>query len=212
MQHNTDHLIDTLTDNLRPVQGVWNPLPRTIVFFCAGLVYVGLSVVLLGLRSDIATVLSTPVFVFEIGLALMIALTAAIAAMWLALPDRGGWWHVYVIPVTLLVVFAFWSMVQPLARDVGAIGTQHWAYCLRDSVVFILIPLTVMLMINLRARTTSPLMTCAMNMLSISALGWCGLRLTCAIDTIGHGIIYHMLPFAGFAILAALFAKRLFRW
>jgi hypothetical protein len=212
MQRDTEQFIDTLSENLQPVRGIWNPLWRTLIYFLCGLTYIGVSVALLGLRSDIISALNTHVFVFEIGLAMLIAFTAAMASMWMALPDRGGWWHVHIVPLTLLGAFCFWVVVQPLGRESGAIGTHYWAHCLLNSLIFIFIPLTIMLIINMRARTTTPLATCAINVLSISALGWCGLRLTCPIDTIGHGIIYHMLPYAGFAIIAAFAARRLFRW
>ena len=51
-----------------------------------------------------------------------------------------------------------------------------------------------------------------MCVLSVGALGWIALRLTCGAANTGHTLLFHFLPFVAMAALLGALARRLYRW
>ncbi|MBS2132139.1 DUF1109 domain-containing protein (plasmid) [Burkholderia thailandensis] len=112
----TDRLIDKLAADLRPVRPIWPPSARLAVWTVAAVAGTSIVVVMTGLRPDLSTKLTDPVFVTQELAALSVALAACRAALATCVPGEPRW--------------RLWFPVAPLAFWTATLGYQYqdeWA-------------------------------------------------------------------------------------
>jgi hypothetical protein len=206
-----DKLIGDLCAGLSPVKPLHHPLLRVLLYMFLTVAYVGVTVHLYGLRMDWADKLHDLYFVFETLLALSIWVTAILSAAWLCVPDMRGQGWMKVVPVTLAVVMLVWTFLRATFEGI-ALFPIHWVHCFKDGCVMGFIPFVLVVLMARRGATCRPYWMAAMNALSVTMAGWVGLRLTCSMNDMGHGFIYHFIPYMVFGVIIGLLARRLFRW
>ncbi len=208
---NTDALIDSLCAELKPCCRMRHPLWNVGPWVLFAFLYVIGAVYFQGFRIDIYSKLHHVDFVFELSLVAAMSVSAAFCAMWLCVPDmRGQTWMVSV-PFTL-----FASLVLLLGLRAGLQGFVmpeiQWCFCYKSSLLYGLIPAFTIFMISVKGKTTHPDLLAFMVSLAVGGLGYLGLRLVCLSEDIGHILIIHTLPYFLFGLLAALIARRIYRW
>lgn len=210
-QDKTDALINQLCGDLKKVDPLC-PYKRILPWLLLSLVYLAGAVAYLGLRHDFNDRLTDGVFIFEMGLAAAIFLSAALASSWLSFPDACQRPTTKAVTLTLFFVFIFWVTSRSIEEGMGLGTTLHVGHCAKEGIIMEIIPILALIFMTMRGRTCQPYWSMGMNILAVSALGWIGLRLTCPMDEMGHSFFNHMLPFAVIGASLGFFARRLFKW
>lgn len=84
----TEDLIQKLSLDLKPVKSMPSPVRMTALFSLIGLALIGLSFFMMSSRADLKDQLSNPRFLFELGLAFVLALSALSLSAFLSRPGR----------------------------------------------------------------------------------------------------------------------------
>lgn len=210
-ENKTDALIDSLCADLKPCCKLRHPFWRGLPWVMLAFLYVIGTVYLQGFRLDIATQIAKPDFAFELALVLVMAVMAAFCAVWLCVPDIRGQTWIVSIPFTLF--FAFCLLMGLRAGLDGFVMPEiNWCFCYKSSILYGIIPALTIFIVSMKGCTTHPNLLAFMVSLAVGGLGYVGLRLVCLTEDIGHILIIHTLPYIVFGLLAALLARRIYRW
>lgn len=208
---NTDDLIGQLCEGLEPSK-LACAYKRIVPWFLLSVIYLVGTVLFLGLRPDISERLIDGVFLFEMGLASMIFITAGMTSSWLSFPDSHQKEWMKAVTVTLFAVFALWVTTRSIEEGLNLSTTLHLGHCAHEGIIMEVVPIIVLIFITMRGHTVQPFWSMTMNVLAVSALGWLGLRMTCSMDQMGHSFFNHLLPFAIIGAGLGFFARKLFKW
>lgn len=204
-------LIDELVSDLKPVRPLAHPLLRMAVWTSLCLLYAAIAVYAIGLRPDIPARLQSTAFVFEQGLVGLLFVTATLASFVLCIPDQRG--QSWVLGVVWGFCAAFGLLVlSRMLTESFHMPHLHWDECFNKAIILVTVPAFVMAFMMRRGTTTMPLTQAVMNTLSLAALGFIGLRLTCTIETLGHGVFLHLLPFLVLGLGLGILARRIYNW
>ncbi len=206
-----DSLIGELTEELTPVKRVWRPALYITPWFVLTLAYLAGVIHFLGLRMDLMEQMQQAPFLFEVGLALGIAVTAAYTAGWLAVPDMQQKRWMLAVPTTLFGVFLLWVLCDICVKGV-TFGHIHWHHCFSDALLMGFVPVATLCLLVRRGATTQPGWMTFMSVLAVGALGWVSLRFTCMADGPSHILVFHFLPFIFMAAVLGILARRIYRW
>lgn len=204
-------LIESLSDTLTPMKPMAHPFLRVLPWIFCGAFYTLVCVLVIGVRPDIQDKIVSPYFVYEILMMTFVGLSASFASSYLCVPDMRGVKWLAALPLTALGAFFLWIFTRSLAEPVS-MPHVHWVNCFNDGIVLGFIPAIAMVIFVRKGATTAPRMMALMNTLAVAALGFIGLRFTCPLDTIGHAVITHLIPFMVLGILTGVLARRLYRW
>jgi hypothetical protein len=211
MSKQTEALIKELSGDLEPVKRLSHPLLRVLPWMALACAYVAGVVYTLGVRPDISARLVDPIFLFETSLLGFVALSAALVSSWLCVPDMRGKSWMAGVPLTALGVFALWTTIKGFSEGLN-MPAIHWDHCFNDGALMGFVPMAAVVFFARGGTTTHPVMMSLMNTLSVGALGYVGLRLTCIVDTVGHACFYHFFPFVVLGLVTGVFARKLYRW
>jgi hypothetical protein len=209
--HNLESLISELSDQPPMVKRVFKPAALVLPWLIIVAAYLAGVIQFLGLRMDIDTVFYQPLFQFELALLGTIALTASYCAASLSIPDMGGRRWILAIPAMLLAVFVGLMGWYFTGEDFH-MPVHAWHHCFSAALLMCFVPIAVLLLLVRKGNTTRPYMMAAMTLLSVSALAWGGMRLSCASGDIGHIFFFHFMPLIILAIIISALARRLYRW
>jgi hypothetical protein len=210
---NTDDFINRLA-----VQGAHKPMSHPLVIAGKWLaflfVYFIVVIIAFGLRQDIASKWAQPLYLIELSGMLVTAITAAIAASFLALPDVGGRpWIKFApfAPLMVLVVFLLQSILAGNAMPlIECIKLQKYA-CLLVITLFSIIPSIFMFIAIRRAAPTRCCWAGSMAGLSVASLGYVLLRLIDNSDDPAALIIWHFIPVMLITMAGMMVGKFYFR-
>ncbi|MCB9989034.1 MAG: DUF1109 domain-containing protein [Rhodospirillales bacterium] len=206
----TENLIAGLSAEFKPMRPLAHPLTRITPWFGATLLYVTALSVLLGMRADAQSLLQTSSFLFEALMVLLMAVGAALATGWLAVPDMRGQGWLLAVPTTLFALFMGWLAVQALSTPLHADFHVHG--CSLNALLLIAPPFAAFVYTARKGATVRPLWMSFMTLLAVAGPGWIALRLACPVDHITHLFLHHFLPYAGVGALTGMLARRLYRW
>ncbi|MCB1530230.1 MAG: DUF1109 family protein [Rhodospirillales bacterium] len=206
-----EDLIDGLSGDLNPVRPLAHPLWRAGVCFVLTAAYLAATVYGLHPRMDWMDKFHELNFLFEMSLAGAVWISALLCAGWLCVPDMRGQEWMKAVPVTLTGIFVLWSVLRGVMDGVS-IFPLHWDHCFENGFLMGMVPLALVAFFSRGGTTTHPYWLALMNTLAVGSAGWMGLRLTCSMDDVGHGFLYHFVPFLVLGSLIGVFARRLFRW
>lgn len=211
--HQYDAVIADLCADLAPVKPFMHPLKSSILMIIAVLIYVLAASLLMGCREDMADKYKDPVFIFEIIYTAILGVTAMLAAHWLRYPDMRQNKTIQKIPIWLLIGFIGWVAWRFVQENfVWVVSATWWRECFAEAALVSLMPVMMSILVLQRNASVAPVRMMSMLMLSLAAFGWIGLRATCGMDNAAHVFCILYLPFVLAGIVAAMAAKRLFRW
>ncbi|MCB9991799.1 MAG: DUF1109 domain-containing protein [Rhodospirillales bacterium] len=206
-----DTLIDDLSADLSPVKRIFKPFLWVSPWFVVAMAYLGGVINFLGLRMDLSTKIHEMPFIFEMGLTGMIAVSAGYSAGWLAIPDMREQRWMLAVPTTFFAVFMLFILSAVITSGVH-IESLSWHHCFSDALLMAVVPISTLMLLLKRGATTHPYWMSFMSVLSVGALGWASLRLTCPADHLGHTLLFHFLPFILCAVVLGSLARRIYRW
>ena len=214
MSTNPNFEIAALVDDLRPVRAM---KVRTGLAL-AGIAAVGVilsTILLLGLRPDVAAGHFQPLFLFANGLFLIVALGTALAAIGIGLPRVGqssqGWKSV-VTALGLLPVAALIMLVSRTERMPLALVTSHDVKCVTMGLALGLVNAGVLVWWLRRGAPTSPERAGLLVGVSSGAVGIFAFAFHCPFDSFYHVGLWHMMPLLLGAVIGRLVVPPLVRW
>lgn len=206
-----DALIDGLSDEIKAVKVMAHPFKRAIPWIIISLLYLSVSIGLIGFRPDIGIKIGDANFVFEIILVLAMSIKAGLCAIWLCVPDMRGQKWMLAVPVSLFLSFIVWTGLRVLLEPMEILH-MHWHTCYTAFIVFGAIPALMIFILSMAGRTTHPYILSGMNTLAVGGLGYIGLRLVCMSEDIGHALAYHILPFAVLGLVSSIIGRKIYHW
>ncbi len=206
-----DDMINSLTDELEPVKPMAHPMARALPWMIGAAVYAWFVVHHIGLRPDSLEKLSDLHFLFENMLVGLVGISAALCACWLCVPDMRGQKWIIAVPFSFLAVFFLWGGLRSLIEGVH-METAHFGHCMGDGFWIAIVPAAIMVFLSTGGATTRPFLSAFMASLSVASFGYIGLHFTCMMDTVGHAMVYHLIPFVLLGMALGLIARRLYRW
>lgn len=208
---NIESMIESLSADLQPLKRSTHPVWRALLWALVVIGYVGIVLLIVGVRHDLTEQISNPNFIYEIMTVAMIGFASACASVWLCVPDvRGNGWIV-AVPTALAANFMLWMMTMG-ADDLSHFDHAHWNHCFAEGLFMAGIPAMVIAVLSMRGNTTHPYKMAAMNTIAGASVASIGLRFSCGIDSMDHAILYHVLPFVLVGALIGVFARKIYRW
>lgn len=207
-----EKLTETLTGDLEPVKPLRHPAIRLLPWLALILAYVVADSFFLVLRADLSEKLAQSVFLFEIGLSLLLAVSAALTAAYLSVPDMRGMRWLTAVPLSLFAVFLLFLSTQIYSTDLAMFHSVGWHDCFSDSLIMGAAPVALMVFMTRGGTTTRPFLSALMNILAVGGLGWLAMRLVCEADNVAHVAAHHFMPFVVLGTLLGLLARRLYKW
>lgn len=211
----TDELITSLSQD---VSAVRLATPRRLAVRLASLLLayaVGVQLVL-QLRPDLLEQLARPMFVVEVLLLALLAITSAVCAVLAMYPDmRQQSWALHVPYGIFLTLCAFLAAQLAMPHDLRMAmpGPEaHAMACALCIACVALIPSAIMFAVIRKGASVHPLRAGTFAVLAASGIGGLTLRLAEANDAIIHLITWHYVPTLLFASLGALLGKWLLKW
>lgn len=209
-----NNLIATLVDDLQPVRAM-RTRDGVALAASAGSVTLALTILLLGLRPDVAQGQFQPLFLFANGVLLIVGLGSALAAVRMGMPRVGqsgrGWkWLVALIsllPATALIMLG--SGTEPMP---ATLVTSHELKCVAMGLALSLLTATALIWWLRRGAPTSTERAGLLVGVSSSAIGMFAFAFHCPYDSFYHVGLWHVLPIAVGAMLGRLLVSRLVRW
>ena len=214
MPSDPNKLIASLVDDLRPVRAM-RMVDGLALVASAGVITVVLTILLLGLRPDVADGQFQPLFLFANGLFLIVGLATALAAVGMGMPRVGhssqGWkWVVAMgslLPATAVIMLTSRTEPMPLA-----LVTSHEVKCVAMGLALSLLTATALTGWLRRGAPTSAERAGWLVGLASGSTGIFAFAFHCPFDSFYHVGLWHVLPVAIGAILGRLIVPRLIRW
>ena len=209
-----NNFIAALVDDLRPVRAM-QPHDGLVLAASAGAITVVLTILLLGLRPDVAQGQFQPLFLFANGVLLIVGLGSALAAVRMGMPRVGqsgrGWkWVVAMIsllPATALIMLASGSEPMPTT-----LITSHELKCVAMGLALSLLTATALIWWLRRGAPTSAGRAGLLVGLASGSVGMLAFALHCPFDSFYHVGLWHALPVALGGLIGRMVVPRLIRW
>lgn len=210
----TEGLIHTLSESLQPVTPLRRPWLRMLSWAGAGAIYLGLLVLVMSPRDDLAARMQDRWFLLEQGAALLTALTAATAAFVTSVPgyrrDMAG---------LAFASAAFWLAIVSIGalRDVRLAGAgdvlfqADWG-CVGTVLAGAVVPAGAMAMMLRRGVPLTPHLTAALGGLAAAGLGNLGVCLFHSHTSNLVVLVWHCGTVLVVAAVAGLIGAHLLRW
>lgn len=210
----TEDLIEILAGDVKPARRLPSPAWRAALWLAIALPSVGMIVLMMSLRPDLADKLRDGRYLIEEGATVVTAILAAFAAFSGGIPGRSRW--------PLLLPLA------PLAVWLGSLGKgciDSWLHagpeglslqpdweCLPAIAMTGAVPAIVMMMMVRRGAPLLPRTIAGLGALAAAALANAGLRLFHPQDASLMVLVWQFGTVAGLCLLCGGFGRRLLRW
>ena len=210
----TDHLILQLAERAQPVARLLAPWRRTMLWFAASLIYVGIvAAAYVSVRGGLPGPIQ-PRLVLELAAILATAITAAIAAFSSVVPGRDQ--RLFLLP---LIPLGIWlamlghSCLQDW-RVLGAAGVQvraDWD-CAVPALILSVLPAGTMVVMLRRGVPLVPVVSLALGVLAAGAIANLGLRVFHAGDLSIQILVWHGGGAVLVSMIASLAGPRVLPW
>lgn len=210
----TEELIGSLASDVIPVRRLLLPPFRMAIWLGLSLPWIVLVVWYMGVRPDLMSRLGDGTWLAEQSLALMTALTAALAALCVSVPGRPLWERLLpLLPLGLWVG----TIVQGCIQSIMAGGPwtslirMDWS-CTPHIALLGIGPAVVMIALVRKGAPVAPYVTIGYAALAATALAAFGLRFFHAEDASLMILVWQLGSVALLTAACTLFAERLFPW
>jgi len=214
----TSKLIDSLTQDLRPVRPLWAPVIRATIMSVLALIFVtGMIAILGGPRADWLTVATNPLLMSGDILMLAAGFMSCVAAFTLAVPDTKIRKHVIVLLSAATVIwigiclYAAASLTpQAMSAEIADMGKS--SACVKALIFMSIAPLVVSFFMVARAVPIWRGWTGYALTLSMASFGAFGMRFFCPSDSYAHLLLWHFLPVIVLSVLGGVLGRIILRF
>ena len=211
---NTDNLIDSLADDLKPSPPLSSPVKRSFTWLLASLLCIGAGISLIGLRSDLAAFVMDPIFMLETVATLIIAAVAVIGAFVLSIPGSNQgplvrWLVGAPIAIWLIQISGRWIFSEEVA--------PHYFFwkgyvCSTEILALGILP-GVMLYLMIRQAAPVKLgWTGALAAVAVTAMSAFAVQFTCSLNDPLHLLAWHVMPIFAIGAAGVWIGQKLLRW
>jgi hypothetical protein len=210
----TERLIYTLSESLQPVTPLRRPWLRMLSWAGAGAIYLGLLVLVMSPRDDLAARMQDRWFLLEQGAALLTALTAATAAFATSVPGcrRRVVWLALASATVWIALVSMGALRDIRVAGPGEVLFQADWRCVWSVLVGAAVPAGAMAMMLRRGATLTPHLTAALGGLAAAGAGNLGV---CLFDPHGSNLVllvWHCGTVLAVAVLAGITGAHLLGW
>jgi len=212
---NTSDLIEKLSHEGLATKML--PNPRTMAGYLLAIIAVyGISTqCVLGLRPDLATQLTRPLFAGEIILLSSLLITSTIASVLAMYPDAYQKTQFlkapYIVFLFLFILVGFqFFMPEDIRMIMPEVG--HGMKCTICIASFAITPSAIIFTLLRRGAIVSQLQAGVFAALASSSIGCITLRLSELNDSVVHLVSWHYIPTLLFAMIGAFIGKLLLKW
>lgn len=210
-----DDLIVQLARDAESVQPLPAPSSRLARWAVGALLATAVSVIVIGPRADVVTMMRQPAFAGLAGVTLLTALLAAACALVLSIPgaERSPMQRAFPF-----VAAAAWVGVLSVLLAAGGdsvprlLAPPIHPLCIIEIAALAVIPGRVLFGMLRRAAPLQQTWTAALAVFASLAIGAAGTQLLCPIDDPAHQLVGHVVPAAVFAVAGTLAFRRSLDW
>ena len=207
--------IARLVRSATPVQPLAAPSLRAARWAIASTAFAGVSVLILGVRSDIAPQLASFWFLGRAVVTLALALTAATVATCMGVPGAEPSAARRALPVAMWVVWGVMLLgpigVAQSPLDLLLQAQPHFS-CVRHITAIALPPGVALVWLLRQAAPLHPLWAGGLAGLASLAVGGLGAQVVCANDAAAHHLLWHFMPVGLLALATLAAGTSLFGW
>lgn len=202
-----DDLISDLVRDLEPVTPLPPPGSRALRWTLATVVASGLVIGVFGVRPDMVLASATIPFQAHMSLLVLTALTAAVAALTLAVPgeDLSRWRRA--LPVLATMTWGLWLAAQVLlaaAGDAAALHIDAGWHCITLAMAVGAVPAAMLFRMVSRGAVLDGRKAAMFAGLAGAGVGAIGVELICPKIAPMHLIVWHAVPALTFTVTAGL--------
>ncbi len=209
---NIDKLVTRLALEATPVKPAPHPYMLSLKWIAAAVLYLSVSLILGGLRPDLAVKFLNPWFATEITLLSGIFIATTLSAALLAFPDLHQKRRLALAPVWLFGLFVFILFFAWLADTPPAPLPVHSMECTMSITFMAILPAFWTLYSLRHYASTHARLTGSVALLSAFSVGAIWLRLHENTDSIIHVIEWHYLPMLVIVVLGMWLGERVMKW
>jgi hypothetical protein len=209
----TGELIDRLAAEARPVRRLKRPTVRALAWLALAALFIAVVAALVGIRPGLTAQLRDPWFALGRAGALATAITAAIAAFQLSVPDRSARWLWLPMPFAALWLgtMGYGCVADWLVEGARGLRLGHSAECFQ-AILITSVPLGALLFVMVRhAGPVRPVATALAAGLALAAVAEGGLTLYHDVEATLMDILVHLVAVAVVVGLATSGARVVFR-
>jgi hypothetical protein len=212
MMENIEELINRLSQDTPIVKPVPHPYMLSLQWMGCAVAYLTVSLLLSGLRPDLATKLHEPLFVAELAALVGIFVATSLSASLLSFPDMHQLRRVAFAPVITFALFVVVMFIAWQADNPPAPLPIHSFECTMGITMVLLLPAAwIFYVMRKFASTHSHLAGCCALLFAFS-IGAIWLRLYEVNDSIMHVIKWHYLPMIAFGMAGLWLGKVMLKW
>lgn len=212
MMENLDELITKLAQDAPKVKPAPHPFVLSLEWMAVAVVYLGVSLMISGLRPDLMLKLQEPWFAAEIAALAGIFVATSISAALLSYPDmhqmrKGALAPLFMFALFVLVIFFAWRADSPPAPL-----PVHSFQCTLSITLLSLIPAAWIFYVMRKFASTHQHWAGSIALLFAFSIGALWLRLYEINDSIMHVIQWHYLTMIAFGIVGLWLGKVMLKW
>ena len=209
---NIDELIAKLAQGAASVKPVPHPFMLSAKWMMVATAYLGVSLLLSGLRPDLMSKFHEPWFVGEIAALAGIFIATSLSAALLSFPDMHQMRRIAFVPVIMFALFVLVMFFAWLADNPSAPLPVHSFQCTLSITLLSLLPAAwIFYAMRKFASTHYHLAGCCALLFAFS-IGAIWLRLYEINDSIVHVVEWHYLPMIAFGIAGLWLGKIMLKW
>ncbi len=210
--NNLDSLVESLAADARPVKRLLSPVRLTLLWSAAAIIYLVVTLLLTGFRTDIAQSLRNPWFNMELLTLLLVFVSATLGAAVLAFPDLYQKRALAWAPLVAFLLFTATMAGAWLVDLPPSPKPVHNIECTASITLTALLPALWTFLSLRRYASTHSQWAGSVALLSAFSVGAIWLRLHEDTDSITHVVVWHYLPMLAIGLIGFWLGKRLLKW
>ena len=208
----TEKLIASIVHEATPIKSATHPFVLSAKWLAGMVAYVGLYLMVVGVRPDLLLKFQAPLFVGETGLLAGIVVATCLSAALLSFPDVHQKRLLAFAPVVMSMLFVWVLCMAWYADNPATHPPVHNMKCTISIALLALLPAVWMFYTMRGFASTHPYSAGSVALLAAFGIGALSLRLAEPTDSIMHVMLWHYLPMLSVAILGLWLGKKFLKW
>ena len=207
-----NELITTLAQDAPLVKTAPHPLVLSLQWMAVACTYLGVSLLVSGLRPDLMLKFQQPWFAAEIAVLVGMFVATCLSAALLSFPDLHQMRRVAFAPAAMFALFALTIFFAWRADSPPAPLPTHNMECTLSIILLAILPAAWTLYVMRKFASTHHYWAGSIALLFAFSIGALWLRLYESNDSIMHVIQWHYLPMIGFGLIGIWLGKWALKW
>lgn len=205
-------IIDQLVSSLKPKPKLNHYRYRLGIWLILSFLWLGLSLIVFGHRSDLISQLSSFTFWAELSASVSICILAAWFGFRLSIPQRDLPWIRYILGIPLLLWLFFLSIkfFQFLSENQTVNFLAHYK-CMYLIFSMAFFPIILIFWMFKKAFPTNAFKSGLAASLASGGIALFGIKIICPYEAFWHVLLWHIVPYLSLGLLGSIIGKKLFK-